>query len=157
MTAAPSLRRRRRRRRRRRGYLFCAASRSCPRNQQSLLFQEIWLSDIGRGEERRIPSRLRSGNFDCQRVLILVQPQCPPACSAGKKNGQFPCGRIYPAPGRCSSEAIFLSSAWRTFPVLGSAAERPLGLQKWLPFWKEESDSDGLLTLINCRVFWIPG
>lgn len=32
------------------GVPFCAASRSCPRDPQPLLFEEIWLPNLGRGE-----------------------------------------------------------------------------------------------------------
>lgn len=65
---------------------------------------------------------------------MLVQPNCPPVCSAGKRDGLFACGKICPAPGRWSlrrlTEAIFPSSAGELFPPMevqqkGIEATRP--------------------------------
>lgn len=75
-------------------------------------------------------------------IWILVQPYCPPVCSAGKRDGLFPCGKICPAPARWSlwrlTEAVFLSSAGELFCPwkCSRKASRPLGLEKWLPFWR---------------------
>lgn len=93
------------------GVPFCAASRSPLGIPQPPPFKRSGRWTPGRGGGGGLFLFEILGILIASEILILVQPKCPPVCSAGKRDGLFPCGRICPASKRWSllglTEAIF--------------------------------------------------